>query len=80
MTRLYSYTIPNDHGFTPNPFYGILTLTCLLRVCGQRLLGIAQGCKTRIGKGFLFPALLLIAGHCVRVRVKLGSIVSTLRC
>ncbi len=38
MTRLYTYTIPNDHGFAPNPFYGVLTLTC----CKPRTRKVAQ--------------------------------------
>jgi hypothetical protein len=33
----------------------------------------AEVCRFGISKGFLFPALPIIAGYCVRVRVKLGS-------
>ena len=50
-----------------------------LRVCGQGLLRVAQLCKSRISKRFLFPHLPTVAGHCVRVRVKLGSRVRGLR-
>ena len=45
-----------------------------LRVCGQWLLNVAGVCKSRIGKGITVPALPTIAGCCVRVRVKLGSL------
>ena len=34
---------------------------------------VARACKCCIGKGFLSPVLPTVAGHCVRVRVKLGS-------
>jgi hypothetical protein len=44
-----------------------------LRVCGQWLLGVAGVCKSAYLEGFPFPALPTVAGYCVRVRVKLGS-------
>jgi hypothetical protein len=43
---------------------------CSLRVRGQGLLDVAGVCISRIGRGFLFPALPTIARYCVRVRVK----------
>jgi hypothetical protein len=50
-----------------------------LRVCGQWLLGVAGVCKSAYLEGFPFPALPTVAGYCVRVRVKLGSMVSRVR-
>jgi hypothetical protein len=28
MPRLFTYVIPNDGGFAPNPFFGVCTLNC----------------------------------------------------
>jgi Nucleotide modification associated domain 2 len=28
MPRLFTYVIPNDGGFAPNPFFGACTLNC----------------------------------------------------
>ena len=28
MPRLFTYVIPNDGGFAPNPFIGVCTLNC----------------------------------------------------
>ena len=38
--RLYSYVIPRDYGFAPNPFHGICTLaTCMPRIRKQSAVG-----------------------------------------
>jgi hypothetical protein len=61
------------------PTSGLEPLTCSLRVCGQWLLSVAGSCKSRMGNELPAPVLSTIAGHCVRVRVKLGSASRRLR-
>jgi hypothetical protein len=58
---------------------GLEPLSCSLRVCGQWLLSVAGSCKSRMGNELPAPVLSTIAGHCVRVRVKLGSASRRLR-
>jgi hypothetical protein len=41
------------------PTSGLEPLTCSLRVIHQALQGLAQGCKSRISKGFSCPWLAL---------------------
>jgi hypothetical protein len=55
------------------PTSGLEPLTCSLRVRGQRLLGLHRSKNPAWVSGFLFPALPVIAGRCVRVRATLGS-------
>jgi hypothetical protein len=69
----YACTYRNKHEGNKEPTSGLGLLTCSLRVCGQWLLSVAQNCKSRINRRFLFPPLLTVAGYCVWVRVKLGS-------
>ena len=47
------------------PTSGLEPLTCSLRVIGQALLGVAEGCKSRI---FRRPSLLRIAVRCTVLR------------
>ena len=47
------------------PTSGLEPLACSLRVCGQGLLSIAQGCKPRLDKGLSIPC---IAYYCRALR------------
>src|SRR4028119_893554 len=54
------------------------TRTAHLLITSERS-GVAGACEFRIGNGFSVPVLHIIAGYCVRVRVKPGSASHRLR-
>lgn len=61
MTRLYSYVMPYDSGFAPNPFYGYCTLaTCKPRIREAAQIGhwiVGTGSKTINRDGNLIHAM-----------------------
>src|SRR5215217_4600646 len=60
---LIFYVLPANQHFLRADERTRTAYPCSLRVCGQWLLGVAQNCESRIGKGFCVPCI----AHCCRV-------------
>ncbi len=61
--RIFSYVIPRDYGFAPNPFFGICTLaTCMPKIRRSAVVGdwVIGTSPAKIGVGKLIYAMKVV--------------------
>lgn len=61
--RIFSYVIPRDYGFAPNPFFGICTLaTCMPKIRRSAVVGdwVIGTSPAKIGAGKLIYAMKVV--------------------